>query len=253
MAKYLDNTGLQYLWDKLKAKFAPISHTHESVIATGRISSANTAKTATKAMRPLMATGSMKTGKPMADGYIIECDWDNAGGWKGQLYLPNSTTNVNHLQFRGQNGGNWGNWITVYDERSDTATSSKNGLMSATDKAKVDAFSGSGILPIAHGGTGDADAETIYETAHVSVKRWGRMVMVHCHGIVETPSSGNAWAGIDLSAYKPSYNISALVSESVTNGRLARLWVSATDGKVYLNAINGTTSSAWYGTLTYIF
>ena len=26
---YLDNAGLQYLWDKLKEKFAPKSHTHD--------------------------------------------------------------------------------------------------------------------------------------------------------------------------------------------------------------------------------
>ncbi|MBR1829875.1 MAG: hypothetical protein IJ781_10300, partial [Atopobiaceae bacterium] len=97
------------------------------------------------------------------------------------------------------------------------------------------------------------DAETVYDTAYVTVKRWGRVVMVHCHGIVATPSSGNAWANIDLSAYKPSYNVSAIVSEAGTDARLARLWVQASDGTVRLNAIDGTASSAWYGTLTYIY
>lgn len=95
--------------------------------------------------------------------------------------------------------------------------------------------------------------ETVYETADVTVKRWGRTVMVHCHGIYATPNSGNAWANIDLSAYKPGYNVSAIVAESTANGHIARLWVSATDGKVYLNAINSTAAANWYGTLTYIF
>ena len=95
--------------------------------------------------------------------------------------------------------------------------------------------------------------ETVYETADVTVKRWGRIVMVHCHGIYATPSSGNAWANIDLSAYKPGYNVSAIVAESTANGHIARLWVNATDGKVYLNAINSTAAANWYGTLTYIY
>ena len=95
--------------------------------------------------------------------------------------------------------------------------------------------------------------ETVYETADVTVKRWGRLVMVHCHGIYATPSSGNAWANIDLSEYRPSYNVSAIVAESTANGHIARLWVNATDGKVYLNAIDSTAASRWYGTLTYIY
>ena len=95
--------------------------------------------------------------------------------------------------------------------------------------------------------------ETVYETADVTVKRWGRLVMVHCHGIYATPSSGNAWASIDLSEYRPSYNVAASVAESTANGHIARLWVNATDGKVYLNAINSTAAANWYGTLTYIY
>lgn len=95
--------------------------------------------------------------------------------------------------------------------------------------------------------------ETVYETADVTVKRWGRLVMVQCHGIYATPNSGNAWANIDLSACKPGYNVSAIVAESTANGHIARLWVSATDGKVYLNAINSTAAAKWYGTITYIY
>ena len=62
-----------------------------------------------------------------------------------------------------------------------------------------------------------------------------------------------AWANIDLSEYRPSYNVSAIVAESTANGHIARLWVNATDGKVYLNAIDSTAASRWYGTLTYIY
>lgn len=95
--------------------------------------------------------------------------------------------------------------------------------------------------------------ETIFENAGVTVKRDGRTIIVQCHGITATPGSATAWAGIDLSAYKPSYNASQLVTDASGSAHFARVWVSATDGKVYL-AIAGYSSSAnWYGTLTYIY
>lgn len=99
----------------------------------------------------------------------------------------------------------------------------------------------------------DGPSETIYETADITVKRWGRMVMVHCHGIYATPGSGNAWANIDLSEFKPSYNVSTLVTEPGAMGHIARLWVAAANGKVYLNQVNSTAAANWYGTLIYIY
>ena len=97
------------------------------------------------------------------------------------------------------------------------------------------------------------DTETIYEDATVSVKRFGRMVMVHAHGVTNTPASGVSIANVDLSAYKPSYNASALVSSAGTDGHIARMWVNATDGRVYLNVVNYSASDAWYGVLVYIY
>ena len=99
----------------------------------------------------------------------------------------------------------------------------------------------------------DLDVETIYETSDITVKRMGHLVMVQCHGIYATPGSGNAWANIDLSAYKPSYNVSALVTEPNATGHIARLWVAAANGFVYLNQVNSTVAAQWYGTLTYIY
>lgn len=99
----------------------------------------------------------------------------------------------------------------------------------------------------------DLDVEMIYETSDITVKRMGRLVMVQCHGIYATPGSGNAWANIDLSDYKPSYNVSALVTEPSATGHIARLWVAAANGFVYLNQVNSTAAAQWYGTLTYIY
>lgn len=95
--------------------------------------------------------------------------------------------------------------------------------------------------------------ETVYETSDITVKRWGRLVMVQCHGIYATPGSGNAWANIDLSAYKPSYNASALLADASGSAHFARLWVSATDGKAYLATAGYSSAASWYGTLTYVF
>lgn len=93
---------------------------------TIRPTSANTGATNTAALVHYLATTSMTTGKPMFDGHILEADWDNNGGWKSQLFLPNQSVNTsNHLQWRAQNGtGGWGNWITVLDTNStiDAAT-----------------------------------------------------------------------------------------------------------------------------------
>ena len=233
-----------------------------------RPSSANTARTGTSALVHILATASMTTGKPMADGHIIEMDWDNAGGYKGQLYVPNENASHNkHLQFRSQDAGTWGEWITVLDsitsvnaatvnnhsvnsdvpanaKFTDTtyseATATSAGLMSAADKATLDAMSG-----------GSTAVETLYNSSTWTILRWGRVIMVQMHGATATAGASTALLDV-LSSYKPSYNVSTTVADSSGSARFARLWVSATDGKVYLAAAGYTTSAVWYGTLTYI-
>lgn len=97
----------------------------------------------------------------------------------------------------------------------------------------------------------DGPSETIYETSGITVKRWGRMVMVQCHGIHATP--GTAVSGIDLSSFKPSYNASAIIADTANTTHLARLWVSASDGSVNVAFAGYTGASDWYGTLAYIY
>lgn len=68
-----------------------------------------------KALRYYLATSSMTTGKPMADGCILHCAWDNSG-WNSQLYIPNS--NGLKMQYRGMRPGeaaSWGDWVTLID------------------------------------------------------------------------------------------------------------------------------------------
>ena len=70
-----------------------------------------------KSLRYYLATSSMKTGKPMADGMILHLAWDNAG-WNSQLYIPNSY--AASMQYRTVVDGQattWADWISVIDSK----------------------------------------------------------------------------------------------------------------------------------------
>ena len=81
--------------------------------------SANIAKASTgdRSLRHLLATASMTTGKPRADGHIVDMAWDNTGGWGSQLYVPNSynTQLTHHVQWHAQNGQDtsWPDWVSL--------------------------------------------------------------------------------------------------------------------------------------------
>lgn len=92
---------------------------------------------------------------------------------------------------------------------------------------------------------------TVVNNANETIKVYGRMVMVQIHGRSKAPDGTSIWSTAYLANYKPAYNISTVVA--ATTGELARMWVSANDGKVYLSAVNTSSSFAWYGTLTYIY
>lgn len=99
----------------------------------------------------------------------------------------------------------------------------------------------------------DGPSETIYDTTGITIKRFGRMIMVQCHGVSGTANNNVPLANVDMSAFKPSYNASAIVCDTQSTTHFARLWVSAGDGKPYLAFAGYSGSSAWYGTLTYIY
>lgn len=137
---YLDYAGLQYLWGKLKEKFAPKSHTHDDRYYTeteidtklngkapnghthqylslygARPANINFTKSTngTGAMFHFVATSSTTTGNPPDDSSILQLNWDNNGGWDSQLAL--STTAKPHVYYRNQQNGTWGNWSTLLD------------------------------------------------------------------------------------------------------------------------------------------
>ena len=108
----------------------------------------------------------------------------------------------------------------------------------------------SGTLGIARGGTGSSAVTSKLNNSNATIFIWGKLVMVQLHGQEKAPDGTAIWSTAYLADYKPEYNISAIVA--ATTGELARVWVSASDGKVYLSAVNTSTSKAWYGTLVYM-
>lgn len=108
----------------------------------------------------------------------------------------------------------------------------------------------SGTLGIARGGTGSTGTTSKLNNSNATIYIWGKLVMVQLHGQAKTPDGTAIWSTAYLADYKPEYNVSAIVA--ATTGELARVWVGASDGKVYLSAVNTSTSKAWYGTLVYM-
>lgn len=108
----------------------------------------------------------------------------------------------------------------------------------------------SGTLGIARGGTGSSSVTSKLNNSYATIYIWGKLVMVQLHGQAKAPDGTAIWSTAYLADYKPGYNASAIVA--ATTGELARVWVSASDGKVYLSAVNTSTSKAWYGTLVYM-
>lgn len=93
---------------------AASSHTHSSLKSTDpvRPTSANLGVVADRSLSMMLSTSSMTTGKPLSDGYILNFNWDNNGGWASQLYVQNSSSPK--MQVRGMNAGTWGEWNTLY-------------------------------------------------------------------------------------------------------------------------------------------
>lgn len=77
-----------------------------------RPTSADTAKTDPTGLYTFLATSSMTTNKPPADGVILNMPWDTDVGWTAQLFIRNSGWDtVPPLGYRYSNGSNaWSAW-----------------------------------------------------------------------------------------------------------------------------------------------
>ena len=97
------------------------------------------------------------------------------------------------------------------------------------------------------------DVETIHSDSAWTIKRFGHVVSVQCHGYSGTATTSAAKLSGKLTNYAPAYNVSATISTSSgTSTQVARLCVYTT-GDVYIVPAGYTGSASWYGTLTYIY
>lgn len=65
-------------------------------------------------VRYFLATGNMKSNKPMKDAQILHLAWDNPG-WDSQLAITNIDGDI---QTRSQRSGTWGAWKTFLNENN---------------------------------------------------------------------------------------------------------------------------------------
>lgn len=80
---------------------------------SNRPASANIELDNTGNVKHFLATSSMTTGKPKADGNILSFAWDNGNRWHSQLALLHDAG----LQYRYCDGnGDWGVWQDVYGD-----------------------------------------------------------------------------------------------------------------------------------------
>lgn len=101
-------TGKGYFNDVVITRRSFVKYMNPSRPTNGNFLSDNTG-----GMYMFLATSSMTSGKPHADGQVLQLNWDNSDSWAVQLAV---THNNGVLEHRYQNGTTWGSWYRVYSE-----------------------------------------------------------------------------------------------------------------------------------------
>lgn len=91
-----------------------------------RVTSANLDFT-DSAVRKIIATSSMTTAKPPADGSILHFAWDNTGGWNHQLFIAcgGNVGPDKRMAWRAQHYGSWSEWKSIAFIDSNVASATK--------------------------------------------------------------------------------------------------------------------------------
>ena len=79
------------------------------------------------AVRKIIATSSMTTAKPPADGSILHFAWDNTGGWNHQLFIAGggNADPDKRMAWRAQSYGSWSEWKSIAFTDSNVASATK--------------------------------------------------------------------------------------------------------------------------------
>lgn len=91
-----------------------------------RVASANLDFT-DSAVRKIIASSSMTTAKPPADGSILHFAWDNTGGWNHQLFITSggNADPDKRMAWRAQHYGSWSEWKPIAFIDSNVASATK--------------------------------------------------------------------------------------------------------------------------------
>lgn len=289
---YLDNTGLAYLWEKIKSYV-------DGKLGAGECVFYGTCATAAATQAKVVDCDGFASSHLVA-GTMLSVKFTYAQTYNGGPKLNVNSTGAVTVAQKGTTAGYQYMWwagevVTfVYDgtywvcvdapaasttyygvTKLSSSTASTSTSLAATPYAvkaaydladgKQDALvSGTNIKTI-NGtsllGSGDISVsggsdtvETIYDDASWTILKYGHVIMVQCHGYSGTATTSAAKLAGVLADYKPAYNISTTILTS--NGgstQAARMVVYASDGGVYIVPAGYSSSASWYGTLTYIY
>ena len=111
-APSLTGTGASGTWDiSISGNAATASKLKNYYI--DRPYNANISPDGSGGMCKFIATSTMTSNRPAVDGHILHFFWDTTAGWDAQLMIPNNGNSSYEPQWRGQNNGTWGSWISL--------------------------------------------------------------------------------------------------------------------------------------------
>lgn len=253
-----DDGGLTYSGNKIyhagdkptlsELGAAAASHNHDVLISAGsRIASANIAAKGDKGLRMYLATSSMTTGKPAADGYILNFDWDTTAGWSSQMYIKNSNSPI--MQIRGMNAGTWGSWYTLYSTNNKPTPAEIGAAASSHTHNYAGSSSAGGA---ANSANTLATARTINGTsfngsANITTANWGtaRTITIGSTGKSVNGSANVSWSLSEIGAAAASHSHSYLplsggtLTAPVNNSYSTSTYLAGNQGKTLINSTCG--------------
>lgn len=256
--KFLDSEGLLYFWQKIKNTFVPSTRTvnGKALSADVTLSASDVGAVATQSGKGLSTNDYTTTEKNKLAGIAtgaevnVQADW-NVTDTSSDAYIKNkptipsgvvvdtalSSTSTNPVQNKVINTALSGKAST------DVATTSANGLMSTTDKTKLDGVStGANKAEITVVSGGSSGAQGIY-SLKIDSHSWGFYDLIN-HGTAGGTCPLDANGKVDAS-YLPSYvddvieayarsGQTALSSTWLATGSASGTVITPEAGKIYV-------------------
>ena len=155
-APKLDGTGATGTWGisiNGNAATASVLKNYSS----SRLTSGNLSVVGDGSVKTFKATSSMTTGKPTAhspgagDSHILHFEWDNTGGYSGQIAL--GTNENDGLQYRIMDANTWGSWKRVVTDSGTWGINITGNAATATTLKNSETTSGTADISWTNGAT----------------------------------------------------------------------------------------------------